>query len=76
MFLAKHLVVGVLLGESLLALLLFLDVGGLRTLIWNSSIGGMAMFMLILFFATSFGGLGIGAGILGSISKHKRDDEA
>ncbi|VAV92618.1 hypothetical protein MNBD_ALPHA06-1824 [hydrothermal vent metagenome] len=63
-FLAKHLVTGLVLGGAVLGLILWLDVGGLRTLIWQSSSRGLAIFMLMLVFATTFGGLATAAGMV------------
>lgn len=71
-FLAKHLITGLIAGEFTLALLMILDVGGLRSLIWNSSSRGLALFLLIMFFALTFGSLGMGAGVIG-LAKGNRD---
>lgn len=72
-FLAKHMIVGLIAGELILGALLFLDVGGLRSLIWSSSDRGLALFMLILFFALTFGSLGMGAGVVGLVGEGGRD---
>lgn len=73
-FLGKHLITGLIAGELTLALLLFLNVGGLRSLIWESSVRGIALFLLIMFFALTFGSIGMGAGVIG-LSKGNRDSD-
>jgi hypothetical protein len=74
-FLARHLIVGIFLGETALAGLMLLDVGGLRTLIWNSSERGIALSMLMLFFALTFGSLAMGTGIASLVGKGGRDKD-
>lgn len=74
-FLAKHLIFGLLAGEITLAALLFLDIGGLRSLIWQSDSRNIALFMLILFFALTFGSLGMGSGVISLVGKGGRDQD-
>ncbi len=64
-FLAGHLVVGVTVGWTLLGLLLALDIGGLWTLISASPEAPVALVMLAIFFAITFGSLAMGSGLMG-----------
>jgi hypothetical protein len=64
-FLAGHLFVGLIAGEGMLAGLLLLDVGGLRSLIWASTDKAIALGLLIVFFALIFGALAMGSGVMG-----------
>ncbi len=64
-FFAGHLVVGLIAGEGLLAGLLLTNLGDLRTLIWGSSDKGIALTLLIIFFAITFGSLAMGSGVMG-----------
>jgi len=59
-----HVVVGTLAGWTLLAGLLASDVAGLRSLIQASPDGALAIAMLALFFAVTFGSAASGAAII------------
>ncbi|MCG8441746.1 MAG: hypothetical protein MI723_08055, partial [Caulobacterales bacterium] len=62
--LASHLIVGVGAGWTVLFGLLALDTAGLRTLILTSPDGGLAAALLAFFVALTFGGVGMGAGVM------------
>ncbi|MFM9844577.1 MAG: hypothetical protein ACKVOI_16570 [Dongiaceae bacterium] len=64
-FLAAHLAVGIGAGWIVLGLLLWIDVAGLRSLIVNSGDSVIALVMLAIFFALTFGSLAMGTGIMG-----------
>lgn len=64
-FLLGHLAVGVTVGWTLLALLLALDVGGLWSLISAAPEAPVALVMLAVFFAITFGSLAMGSGLMG-----------
>lgn len=53
-FLAVHAVVGVAIAVVTVALILFGDVGGLRGLIMRSDAGGLALGVMLAFFAITF----------------------
>ncbi|MDQ7019934.1 MAG: hypothetical protein Q9M33_12325 [Robiginitomaculum sp.] len=72
-FFAGHLVVGLIAGEGMLAGLLLLDVGGLRTMIWSSSDKMIALGLLIIFFALTFGSLAMGTGVMGLRNRNEED---
>lgn len=63
-FLAAHLAVGIGAGWTVLGLLLSIDVAGLRSLIANSGDTVVAVAMLAIFFALTFGSLAMGTGIM------------
>ncbi|PHS21172.1 MAG: hypothetical protein COA85_13310 [Robiginitomaculum sp.] len=65
-FLARHLIVGLIAGEGLLAGLLLLDAGGLRTMIWSSSDKVIAL---------TFGSLAMGAGVMGLRNRNEEDEK-
>lgn len=73
-FLAGHLVVGVVAGWTVLAGLLILDVARLRTLIFSSDQGAVALVLLAVFMAITFGSLAMGSGIMG-LGRDGRDSE-
>lgn len=64
-FLAVHLAVGIGAGWTVLGLLFWIDVGGMRSLIVNSGDTFVAVAMLAIFFALTFGSLAMGTGIMG-----------
>ncbi len=72
-FFAGHLVVGFIAGEGLLAGLLVLDIGGLRSLIWASSDRVISLGLLIMFFAITFGSLAMGTGVMGLRHRQRED---
>jgi hypothetical protein len=71
-FLAGHLAVGIAAGWSVLAVLLWLDVAGLRSLIVGSGDGAIAIAMLATFFALTFGSLAMGTGVM-SLARRETD---
>jgi len=75
-FLAGHLVVGLAAGWTLLALLLWTDVGGLATLLWESPDWPLLLAMLAFGFAITFGSLAMGTGVmsLGHRRRQGHDD--
>jgi hypothetical protein len=64
-FLAVHLAVGIGAGWTVLGLMFWIDVGGMRSLIVNSGDAVVAVAMLAIFFALTFGSLAMGTGIMG-----------
>ena len=72
-FFAGHLVVGLIAGEGLLIGLLATDAGGLRTLIWRSSDKIVALILLAVFFAITFGSLAMGSGVMGLRNRNEED---
>lgn len=72
-FFMGHLIVGLVAGEGVLAGLLWLDVGGLRTMIWSSSDRVVALGLLIVFFALTFGSLAMGTGVMGLRNRNEED---
>ncbi len=74
-FFAGHLAVGLIAGEGLLLGLLVLDVGGLRSIIWASSDKVVALGLLIVFFAITFGSLAMGTGIMGLRNRNEEDKQ-
>ncbi|MCS6854801.1 MAG: hypothetical protein NZ523_08635 [Elioraea sp.] len=71
-FILGHVVVGTAAGWLLLAALLALDVAGLRSLIFTSPDGVLAVGMLALFFAITFGSAASGAAII-SLGRQDRE---
>ena len=72
-FFAGHLIVGLIAGEGLLAGLLVTNAGGLRTLIWHSSDKVVALVLLSIFFAITFGSLAMGSGVMGLRNRNEED---
>lgn len=64
LFMLKHLFFGVIGGFSFGTILLVLDVGGLRTLIFSSRDMWLALFLLFFGLFITFGGAGMGVGIM------------
>jgi hypothetical protein len=64
-FLLAHLLVGVLAGWTVLGLLLWLDVAGLRSLIVGSDSAWLVVSLLAFGFAVTFGSLAMGTGVMG-----------
>ncbi|MBL4617955.1 MAG: hypothetical protein JKY46_09680 [Robiginitomaculum sp.] len=50
-------------GALILAVILILDIGNLRTLLWNSEILVLALIILIIFFSVTFAAIGLGFGV-------------
>ncbi len=72
-FFAGHLIVGLIAGEGLLIGLLLTNAGGLRTLIWTSSDRFVALALLAIFFAITFGSLAMGSGVMGLRNRNEED---
>lgn len=62
--LAAHLAVGIAAGWAALGALLWLDIGGLARLIAADHSGWVAVMMLMLVFAITFGGAAMGSAIM------------
>ncbi|MBN8648924.1 MAG: hypothetical protein J0L55_13305 [Caulobacterales bacterium] len=73
-FLAKHLLVGVVIGWSILGIFIIFDVASLRTLIANNHIEFLVYPLLLVFFAITFGSVGMGIGIMG-VNENDDDDD-
>jgi hypothetical protein len=73
-FMATHLAVGVAVGWAALAALLWLDVGGLTGLIAADHSGWVAVLMLMLFFALTFGSAAMGSAIIGLSHRDREED--
>ncbi|MFQ3623554.1 MAG: hypothetical protein SNJ73_08410 [Acetobacteraceae bacterium] len=63
-FILGHVLVGTVAGWALLAGVLALDIAGLRTLILGAADGPIALGMLALFFAITFGSAASGAAVM------------
>ena len=63
-FLLQHLVVGTAGGFVFGGLVLYYDVAGLGSLIWNSSEPWLALFLLFFGLFVTFGSLGMGWGVM------------
>ncbi len=74
-FMASHLAVGIGVGWSALAALLWLDVAGLRRLIAADRSGWVAVAMLMIFFAITFGSAAMGGAVIGLHRRDKDDDD-
>lgn len=64
LFMLRHLIYGVVGGFSFGIMLLVLDIGGLRSLIFNSNDTGLALFLLFFGLFITFGSVGMGVGIM------------
>ncbi len=63
-FLLKNLCKGVALGWTILAVFLISDLGGVRTIIFNSSNTVMAIGLLMVGFAITFGNCAMGIAVM------------
>lgn len=63
-FLLRHLVAGVFGGFLFGALLLYVDAGGMRSMIMASGEGYMYLFLLFFGLFVTFGGVGMAIGIM------------
>jgi len=63
-FLLRHCLAGVLAGWTMVALLLLLDVAGLGTLVFASEGWLVALVMLMVFFAITFGSVAMGGAVM------------
>jgi hypothetical protein len=59
-----HMVIGVAVGWTALAAILARDVWHIRTLIGGTSAGVIALIMLAIFFAITFGSAGMGFAVM------------
>ncbi|MBF0353865.1 MAG: hypothetical protein HQL43_01345 [Alphaproteobacteria bacterium] len=64
LFMLRHLTYGAIGGFFFGALLLALDIGGLRGLIFASNDMGLALFLLFFGFFVTFGSVGMAIGIM------------
>lgn len=62
-FLLRSMCDGIAVGWALLLAILWSDVGGVGTLAQNSPLGEMAVAMLAVVFAITFGSVGMGVAI-------------
>lgn len=74
LFLAKHLAAGVIAGLTFCAALLAVNVGGLRTLLWQADSVGVGLYLLIGSVCLTFGGVAMGVGIMGLGDHSDRPD--
>ncbi len=74
LFLAKHMLIGMVFGWFILGVFIFTDVGGLRTLISANHVEYIVYPLLLIFFAITFGSVGMGIGVMG-IDKNDDDDD-
>ncbi|WP_201153692.1 hypothetical protein [Rhodothalassium salexigens] len=63
-FLLHHCLVGIAVGWTFMAALLALDIGALRTLIWQSDVTVLALGLLAFFLAITFGSLAMGTAVM------------
>lgn len=63
-FLARHILLGTLVGWSFAGALVYFDVGGLGTLIFNSSQKWIAIVLLAWFFPITFGSAAVATAVL------------
>lgn len=71
--LLPHLAVGVAVGWSVLGALVWLDIGGLGTLVATSRSRGVVIFMLMAVFAITWGSAAMGAAIMSDTDKDPPD---
>lgn len=64
-FLLRHMLIGIVIGWSCLAALLWTDVGGIWTLLSESDVFALGLAMLLVFFALTFGSLAMGSAVMG-----------
>lgn len=74
-FLAKHILLGTLIGWSFAGALVFFDVGGLGTLIFNSSQKWVAIALLAWFFPITFGSAAVATAVLLGNEFDEDDDD-
>ncbi|MDY0872762.1 hypothetical protein [Dongia rigui] len=72
-FMLRHALIGAAAAIVFVAAVMMLDVGGLATLVSNSTYGPLAVALLTFFTALTFGGLQMGIAVM---SLKERDDEA
>ncbi|WP_339949851.1 hypothetical protein [uncultured Albimonas sp.] len=71
-FVALHAATGIVAGWVCLLILLWLDIGGLGSLIERAERSEMATVLLAIGFGTSFGFVGIAWGVL-AVLPHEKD---
>lgn len=71
-FLLRHMAIGIFFGWVILSAFLILDVGGLRTLSKATHAQAIVYPLLYIFFAITFGSVGMGIGIM---TMNKDDDD-
>ena len=72
-FVFKNIAIGIVVGWSFVAALLYFDVGGFGTLVLNSPLKWVALSMLGLFFAITFGSAAVASAVL--LGHDFNDDE-
>lgn len=65
---------GILIGWSLLAIGLVFNIMGMREIIWTSSDRVLAVFLLMVGFAITFGNSSMGIAIMSMSKKKAKDD--
>ena len=63
-YLARHCLAGAAAGWLSASLLVWLDVAGLGTLVWQSDLWPVPLLMLLAFFGLTFGNLAMGAAVM------------
>lgn len=63
-FLARHILLGAIVGWAFAGALVYFDVGGLGTLIFNSSQKWVAIALLAWFFPITFGSAAVATAVL------------
>lgn len=71
-FLLTHLCKGIVVGWGVLAVFLISDLGGVGTLIFKSSNTVMAVGLLLMGFAITFGSCAMGIGVMKYLPDPKR----
>ncbi len=74
-FVFKNIAIGIVVGWSFVAALLYFDVGGFGTLVLNSSMKWVALSMLGLFFAVTFGSAAVASAVLLGHDFVENDDD-
>jgi len=72
-FILRNIAIGIAIGWSLLAGLLYVDMGGLYSMISHSSYGTTALFLLMGGFAVTFGPAAVASAVL--MGYEFRDDD-
>lgn len=74
-WLLQHMIIGVAIGWTALAAILLRDVGGVGTLVRESPVGPIALVMLAIFFAITFGSAGMGFAVMLQPRERKDDGD-
>ncbi len=74
-FLFKNLCTGILIGWGLLFLLLLTDLGGIRSLIFESNNIAMAIGLLMFGFAITFGNCAMGVAAVRHLPHEKKQSD-